>query len=80
MELFCAKCLAERWWQTVYSISYAVALKTQIIIDCMLKSARSSGISVNVNDISDQLSFARSPIGCDEFKLYASDKRLIDQL
>ena len=38
-----------------------VALKTQIIIDCMLKSARSGGISVNVNDISDQLSFARRP-------------------
>ena len=33
-----------------------VALKTQVLIDSMLKSARSGGISVKVNDISDELS------------------------
>lgn len=32
-----------------------VALKTQVIVDCMLKSARRGGIKVKVNDISDQL-------------------------
>ena len=32
-----------------------VALKTQVLIDSMLKSARSGGISVKVNDISDEL-------------------------
>ena len=53
MELLCANYYPENGELPV--IFYESCIKTQIIIDCLLESARNNGVKVQVKDTTNEL-------------------------